>query len=161
MGLQWTPESDYVKELAKWEQRPTDLVSASMLAALGKPLSPVFQEFPKAMYRAKDATGGPAINGFIVANDESHERLLKGQGWSTSQEGAIEAVHATQTAIAQAAAERAFSDRRMSEQARRDAQRADDATPAHVPEVPRTPIKRRGRPVGYRKATAVPVTVQE
>jgi len=159
VGLQWTPESDYVKELAKWEQRPTELVSAGMLQALGKPISPPYQEFPKAMYRAIAATGGPAINGFMVAHDASQERLLTGQGWSSSQDAAIELVHAADRAMAQAAAERAFSDRVMGEKARLEAQRVDDSTPAHVPEIPHTPIRKRQKRAYVRKA--VPVTAQE
>ena len=159
MGLQWTQESEYVKELAKHEQRPTSLVPAEMLIALGKPLSPPYQEYPKALYRAKDATGGPAINGFMLARDESHERLLKGQGWSASQEAAIETVHAEKQLFAQLDAERQFAERRMGEKARAEARAVDDSTPAHVPEIPRTPIKRRQKRAYVRKA--VPVTAEE
>jgi hypothetical protein len=154
MPIQWTPESEYVKELAKWEIRPTALVSAEMIQALGRPLVPPFQEYPKALYRAKAATGGPTINGYIVAQDEAHERRLLGQGWSLSQEAAIEAVLAHDTAVAQAAAERAFVERRMSDRARAEARAADEATPAHVPVVPVTPIKKRRPYVRKAKETS-------
>jgi len=153
MGLQWTPESHYVQELAKWEQRPTDLVSASMLQALGKPLSPPFQEYPKAMYRAKAATGGPAISGFILAANDVEEATLLSRGWSTSQEGAIERVHALDREIATAAAERAFAERRMSDQAKAEAAAIDESTPAHVPVIPERPIRKRRPYVRKAKET--------
>ena len=154
MGLQWTPESNYVKELAKWEIRPTPLVSADMIQAQGRPSTPLFQEYPKALYRAKAATGGPTISGYIEARDESHERLLLGQGWSVSQEAAIDAVSRHDTAIAQAAAERAFAERRMSERAQAEARAADAATPAHLPVVPDTPITKRRPYVRKAKETS-------
>lgn len=143
MGILWSPESQYVKELAKWEQRPTQFVPADMLQALGKPLSPPFQEYPKALYRASRASGGPTISGFDQARDEAHERLLCGQGWSTSQEAAIAAVHTEDQQFAQLAAERAHQERRMSAKAQAEADRIDAATPAHVPVIPETPIKKR------------------
>jgi hypothetical protein len=143
MPIQWTPESHYVKELAQWEIRPTELVSAAMLQALGKPLVPPHQEYPKALYRATAATGGPTISGFILAQSATDETRLVNQGWSTSQEAAIEAVAQYERAIATAAAERAFTDRRLSDRAQAEARAADEASPAHVPVVPETPIRKR------------------
>lgn len=141
MPVLWSPESNHAKELSKWEQRPTQLVSAEMIAASGGKLF-TYQEYPKALYRAKRATGGPTIDGYIEAQSAADEARLLGQGWSVTQEAAIEHIHAADRDIAQAAAERAFADRKMTALAQIEAQRADDATPAHVPEVPRTPIKR-------------------
>lgn len=143
MGLIWSPESKYAQELAKWEQRPTAIVPAEMLTALGKPLSPSFQEYPKAMYRAKRADGGPRINGFIVADTEHDETRLKALGWSVSQEAAIAVIHAEDQTFAQLAAERALTERRMSAPAQAEAARVDDRTPQHVPVIPETPIKKR------------------
>lgn len=151
MGLMWSPESGYVKELQKWELRPTALVPAEVLQALGRPMVPVFHEYPKAMYRAKAATGGPAINGYIEARDASHEAVLTGQGWSSSQEAAIARVHAETQQAAQLDAERQFAERRMSPKARAEAQRVDDASPAHVPVIPETPIRKRVKRPYVRK----------
>jgi hypothetical protein len=153
MGLQWTPESHYVKELAKWELRPTELVSAEMLRQQGRPVSPPFQEYPKCLYMATAATGGPAISGFIQAANDVEEATLLSRGWSTSQEGAIARVHAQDRAIAQAAAERAFAERRMSEQAKAEAAAVDESTPAHVPVIPERPIKKRRPYVRKTKET--------
>jgi hypothetical protein len=143
VGLIWSPESKYAQELAKWEQRPTAIVPAEMLTALGKPLSPAHQEYPKALYRAVAATGGPTIRGFIVAETDRDEARLLNLGWSLSQEAALEKIHAQERDIAQAAAERAFAERRMGERAREEAAAVDASTPAHVPVIPDTPIRKR------------------
>lgn len=147
MPVLWSPESAYSQELAKWEARPTAYVPEP-----GRPF--VFREYPKMLVKASRATGGPKITDTITAANPSEEATLLSRGWSLTQEAAIEAIHAQDRDIAQAAAERAFSDRRMSERAQAEARAADDATPAHVPVVPETPIRKRRPYVRKAKETS-------
>lgn len=155
MGVVVTPESELGKEMAKWE----------------KPYR--FQMFPKMVYRAaKDRTGktcsikgDPAPWGYAdpaqfqrdcdevaqwnksnqrIVQNEDEERAALNDGWRPTPVEALEAFEAREQAIGNAAAERAFRDRSMSEKAQREAASADAEAFEHLPEIPRTPT--RGRP---------------
>jgi len=78
-----------------------------------------------------------------VHNDTEKANYLS-RGWTLTQDEALEAYEKQQQTIGDAAAERVFRDQRMSEKARAEADAADKATHAHVPDVP-APKKRRGR----------------
>ena len=149
MGIQRSQEDSWTKEMAKWEHRPV-LVNGTYVDPIprehgGKRDYP-FQPYPKMLYRAKSADGGPAISDTMIVDDESAERLSVGQGWSATQEAAIEAVHAQHREFARLAANRAHGERSMSDNAQAEARAVDERTMQHVPVIPETPVKRRGRP---------------
>lgn len=148
MGIQHSQASAFVKEMQKWEHRPV-LVGDTMVMPIpveqgGKKDFP-FQAYPKMLYRATRADGGPRINGQIQVDDESQERMQLGRGWALSQEDAIALVHAEDQEHARLAANRAYQERVMSEKARIEANAYDETKITHQPAIPETPIKRRGR----------------
>ncbi len=133
-----TPNSPEGIERAKWD-RPR---------SQGGMRPDSFEAYPKAMYRA----GRPdQANVKIVASQtvrsEGEEDVAYGQGWRPTQEAAIALVHQTHTEHGKLAAERAFHEFRMSEQAQREAAAFEGETVQHVPVIPETPIRKRpGRP---------------
>ena len=136
MGVQWSADSDYAKELAKWEAVPTEFVRVP-----GRPF--VHREYPKWLYRASRADGGPKITDSIIVESDTQEAAMLSRGFHVDQNEAIEAIHAEDRQFAQLAAERAFAERRMSEKAQAEARIADESTPRHLPSVPETPIRTR------------------
>lgn len=139
-GIVHNPAAPYAREMAKWE------MGYSPYGPPGRPRETVgYQPFPALFYKMKRS---PTNGDFIVehyqeAKDEAEARNLESQGYRLGQVAAIEYVTSLEQAVAVAAAERAFSERSMSDKARAEAQKADDATGAHLPEVPVTPIRRR------------------
>ena len=97
MGIQRSQEDSWTKEMAKWEQRPV-LVGGTYIEPLshldGGRAGLPFAEYPKMLYIAESADGGPRIAGFKIAKDDVHERQLIAQGYSDGQERAIARVHA-------------------------------------------------------------------
>lgn len=156
MGIQRSQEDAWTKEMAKWEQRDV-LVSGTFVQAIpyvngGRKDAP-FAEYPKMLYKAESADGGPRISATHIVNDEGGERIAVGQGWSVTQEDAIDAVGARQLELAKAAANRKYNEKWMSDAAKEEAAKVDEATMEHLAEIPETPIKRgRGRPKNPVKA---------
>lgn len=149
MGIVRGQEDGYVKEMARWEGRPV-YVNGSYIEPVpfsegGKGGAP-FQEYPKMLFQADSFDGGPRISGTKIVHHAEGEALALGQGWCLTQEAAIAAVGARHLMNAKLAAERAHNERWMSEGARAEAQAIDEATIQHVPMIPETPIRRRGRP---------------
>lgn len=148
MGIVRGQEDSYVKEMAKWEGRPV-FVNGSYIEPIpfadgGRGGAPRL-EYPKMLYQAESADGGPRISGYKIVQDETGERLAIGSGYAVTQEEALANVDARMLALARAAAERAHNDRWMSDKARAEAQVVDEATMQHLGEIPATPINRRGR----------------
>lgn len=146
MGILRSQEDGYVKEMAKFEQRDVvihgTLVQAIPMSEGGRKDAP-FCEYPKMLYKAESADGGPRINAKTIVHDESQERLAIGQGWCARQEDAIARVEDTLREAARLAANRAHNDKWMSEAARAEAQAHDETTIEHLPAIPETPIQRR------------------
>ncbi len=159
MGIQRSQEDAWTREMAKWEQRPV-LVNGTYIEPIpyeqgGKGGMP-FQPYPKMLYRAESADGGPRICDTTIVQDEGQERVALGQGWSDGQEAALAAVTAQQLELAKLAANRAYQDRWMSEKARAEAAAVDEQTMQHLPAIPETPIKtRRGRGPNKPKPAAL------
>jgi hypothetical protein len=170
-GVVINPHSAYGKELRKWEQHRTDLVPRGTNP--GNPY--VFRPYPKMLYKAQRQLGGqyvcmpPAPHPYDFAKpeehqqailawesfnrsctrivkDESEERLAKGQGWAESPVLALERHEQDERAIGQAAAEAAFTARRMTEKSQAELVEAESSTYQHVTDVTGTPKARRGRP---------------
>lgn len=156
MGIQRSQEDAWTKEMAKWEHRPV-LVNGTYIEPIpiehgGKKDAP-FQAYPKMLYRAELADGGYRIAEFEIVKDEAGERIACGQGYAPTQEQALAQAEARQLEIAKLAANRVANERWMSDKAKAEAQAVDESTVNHLPEIPETPIKRRGRP---KKDTPVP-----
>lgn len=149
MAIPRAQEDGWTKEMAKWEHRPVMIngtyIQPVPFADGGKGGAPTV-EFPKMLYRAEAADGGPRISGYTTARDEAHERQLIGSGWSVTQEAAIEAVHAQHLEFAKLAANRVHNEKWMSDKAKAEAREADESTMQHLPVIPETPKKRVGRP---------------
>lgn len=147
MGVIITPESEYGKELVRWN----------------KPY--VFQPFPQMLYLARRRPDGvmsvgetedsvfggrpgaaEAFTGtcqMTVKNESELNRYLE-LGWRPSPQEAMDRLKSKERLISDAAAHRAYEDRNMSDAAKAEAAAADAATPEHVAEVPEA--RRRGRP---------------
>ena len=125
--------TDYAKEMARWNAPY------------------VYREFPKMLYRAATTTAGrvelqpPRI---VTTEGEEHDALS--DGWCVNPQRATDAETRRQEAIGTAAAERAFSDRKLSSAAQAEAAAADQAAGAkHLGEIPERPR----RPRSHRKQT--------
>jgi hypothetical protein len=127
--------TDYAKEMAKWN----------------KPY--VYQEFPKMLFRGTTTTAGRVdVEQRIVATAREEDDA-RGMGWVVNPQAAKEAETARQEAVGTAAAERAYTDRRMSAGAQAEAAAADEAAGAkHLGAIPERP--RRPRPSRAKKAAA-------
>ena len=137
----WSPDSDYAKERRKWEAQHTQF------GAPGRPF--VYAEYPLMLYRAKRRPEGgkDPILEHVTVEDDQQERNMQSRGWVRGPDNAIKALEETERGLAQAAAERAYQDKRLSERAQAEAAAVDEATISHLGEIPHVPIKRRGRPV--------------
>lgn len=158
MGVRHGPETGYIQERRRWEQRPT-LIDASWIPAqvvdgqkragymdgtFVEPLSIeeggrgpyVYEEYPKMLYLAVSDLGGPRIDRTIVVNDEAEERLQRGQGFHCSQQDALDALAAQHVEFGKLAAERNHELLRMSEKARAEAQAFEEQHATHQPTMP-------------------------
>jgi len=141
MGVMWSQDSEYAKERRRWESYHTEF---------GEPGRPyTFQEYPLMVFRAsRPSSGGatPILEHHIV-EDEQQERNMLSRGFVRGPDHAVQMLEQQERELATAAAERAYQDKRMSEKAQAQAATADESTISHLGEVPRTPLKPRGRPV--------------
>jgi len=136
MGVILSPESAVAKELARFDGPY------------------VYREYPRALYMARRHKSGqwrvldPEDEAFsagsirYVKNDAELERALA-DGWRRSTREALDYREALEQEIARAAAERHFADQRLSAKAQAEAKAADEATDAHVADIP-APKKRGG-----------------
>lgn len=86
-----------------------------------------------------------------IAESEAQRHSAEVRGFVYGGQGkALDAYDAQQADYAKLAANRAYQERHMGEKARAEAAAFDDSTDEHVPVIPETSIKRRGRP---RKVT--------
>ena len=154
-GVVYSPASAHSKEMAKWETRPLEngSVTQAMIDAARRAgvHQGVFEhrEYPKAMYKAEQTPNGIKVTDMSQsAADEIQERNLQSRGYRGTQADAIARVEAENFAVAEAAANRAFYDRRMSAQAQAEAEAVDRRVARHLGEIPaaKLPPKRRGRP---------------
>ena len=150
MSLIITPESPMGIELARWN------------------VPYVYRPLPRMVYKARQLPGGKwsvaeaddrlfgnqpgAAEQFstgcqrIVRSEEEHDRA-RADGWRDTPKEALDFQEGLETDIANAAAERNYQDRNMSEKAKAEAEEYDASgdSMAHTPEIP-SATKRRGRP---------------
>lgn len=157
MGIVINPESEYAKELHKWntpkreggygangyEAYPRMLYKA-MQKANGQyacmEMPPPRWSFPGGI--DGDNAWGAAIasaEAFTAAcqmtvRSEDEERQAKNSGWRNSPIAALDFAHQVEKDIANAAAEANFAAMRMSEKAQTERKKRDADTHKHVPE---------------------------
>ena len=155
MAIVHNPDSDYAREVEKWNQ-PTN--NGGFGAAR-------FEEYPLMLFKAFKRDNGRVMCGdplatvgdaegeafsrscqLIVRNNDERDRAMD-DGWSVAPDKAIEKFEHDLRSIAEVTAQRHFADQGLSDLAKAEAAQADAATHEQVPAVPVTPIKRkRGRP---------------
>ena len=93
----------------------------------------VYQAYPKFVYRSVKRYGGKIeMEGQIVQTKQEHEAL--GKDWGSSPEDAIQRRETLEELVSTAAAERAFSDQKLSKKAQKEMKAREAATGHHVPE---------------------------
>lgn len=146
MAIPRAQEDSWTKEMSKWEMRPV-MVNGTYVQPLsvadGGRAGAAVTEFPKMIYRGESADGGPRIAGCKIVANDADERMALGSGWSVTQEAALAQVTAQQLEFAKLAANRAHNDRWMSDKAKAEARAIDETTMEHLPEIPRTAIRKR------------------
>lgn len=140
MPVEFGTESNYAKEMRRWESTHT---------RFGPPGRPyVFQEWPKMFYRAERVPGkGIEIAESRQVNDEQEARNLQSRGFHFGPEAAVQAIQDEQREHGVLAAEREYAIQhgQLSESATAEVRAAEQMHGArHLPDVPETPIKRRG-----------------
>jgi hypothetical protein len=142
MPVEYGQESNYAKEMRRHEATHT------VFGAPGRPY--VYREFPKMLYKFARVQGkGIIVDETFSVGDEDEQRRMESRGFHAKQEDAIAAIEREQTRDGILAAEREYAIQhgRHSEKAVNEVRQAEEAHGAtHLPEVPRTPIKKRGRP---------------
>jgi hypothetical protein len=141
MGVMWSQDSEYARERRRWESQHTEFGPGE------RPYT--YQEFPLMMYRAvRSSSGGaPTLEHYVVEN-EQQERNMLSRGFVRGPENAVAALEERERGLAQAAAERAYQDKRMSEKAQQEAAAVDESTISHLGSIPETPIHKKGWPKG-------------
>lgn len=156
-GIQVSTATEMGKELLKFERKPG--------------YNPAANQYPTMVYHAKRAPNGqvkviedtPVPHGFApdalnreyarvdafnrdcqkTVNDEASHKEALNAGWRDTPGEALEQFELDQRKIGNAAAERAYSDSKMSEAAQAEAAEVDASTEFHVPDI--SIPKRRGR----------------
>lgn len=161
-GNEISVETPLGKELLRWE-RPADY-------------RPENHPFPRMVYKAYKGTDGvircmepeprphifltqelyrSAIEKaelftrecqFIVQNEEEYKRA-RGDGWRDTPKEAEAAAWDWEHAMSQAAAERAYQDRNISEKARAEVAAAEASTPNILPVIPEAPLVKKPHPL--------------
>ncbi len=144
MGIMISPDSEYAHERVKWETEYT---------SFGPPgRAKNFTEFPQYLYKAtRSATGGAPIIEYFLVHDEQERRNMQSRGFVIGPDNAIKALEASELSVATAAAERAYTDRKLSPKAQQEAQAVDVTTISHLGDVTPEMVKeekqrRPGRP---------------
>lgn len=162
-GIIYSPASAHSREMAKWETQPKsdgsvtkDMIDAARRA--GVHMGPDgFKEFPKVMYRFAQTPNGIKPDEHLTVTSLVEQRNLESRGFHASQDDAIQAVHDANFDAAEAAANRAVHDRRMSESAQREAEAIDLSVARHLGEIPAAPLPPKRERVTLTDVTEPPV----
>lgn len=152
MGVIHAPETGYSKERVKWEAQGTEM---------GPGLRPyVYHPYPAMIYKAgrpSNGMGAHIIEEQIVVGSEQEFEGYRSRGFRATPLEAIEYLDKLRDECAVLNAELNFEQKnRLSEKAAAevDAAREVHVGPSrHLPMVPETPIKRRGRKPAVAKGT--------
>ena len=146
MPVVHTLESATGMELWKWDHTLGESIEVNGKVITGK--RPVErQDYPAMMYKAEQSPLGSMRYDGEVADNETRRSHLESIGYVWGGQGeALKAFQAREQEIAELAANRAYTDRKMSPAAQRDAAEADASTSRHLAEIPALPIKKGSRP---------------
>lgn len=141
MGVLHSPESNYSKEIVKWEAQRSEHGVGQ------RPY--VYREYPSMMFLAGPPSGGlgaiTIIEQVEVGGDNEAEHYRQ-RGFRQKPLDAIEAYEAQQLEFARLAAEQNYDVKnRLSEKAGEEVRAAQAATSGHLPSVPVTGIKPRAK----------------
>ena len=93
----------------------------------------VYQPYPKCVYRSVKKSGGIIETEMqIVQTAQEHKALAS--DWGISVDDAVKKREALEDAVSTAAAERHYTDLKLSKKAQKEKAKQDAATPHHVPE---------------------------
>jgi|TARA_R100000963_G_C4620945_1_gene88461 hypothetical protein len=152
------PDSAYSRENARWDLPKRE----GGFNANG------FEAFPTMLYKAFARENGKVMCGDplvaigeaqaesfarkcqLIVQDQAELETAVKRGWAETPDAALERYEQDKVDLATAAAERHFSDQRLSASAQAEAKAADEATHEQVADVPVR--RKRGRP---KKAKAV------
>ena len=142
MSVLIAPDTPYGKELWKWDHREDETHPSDPTIRGMRPASK--REYPQMMYKA---TGkNPWTFDREIAADEREQRNMESRGFVAGGPGkAAEAFDGLVQAAALAAAHRNYEDRNMSPAALEHSSAVEQASSRHLGEIPRTPVRRRGR----------------
>ena len=169
MGVMLNPESSQARELDRWN-RPKNTRDDKGVPGMNVT---GFEPFPKMLYKAAKLPSGtvrcmeppPDPRHFAdvkvyereailaenfnrqcwkVVHSEGEQQQAFAEGWRATPAEALALHERWEEAIADAAAERAYRDRQMSESAQAEAAAHDGATGTHQPEGPPAPPRRGG-----------------
>lgn len=116
------------------DRDPANWTREKELAYWNRPY--VFRPYPKMLYRGTTTRDGRlTVDQRIVGSDEEERQALE-IGWVPNPQAATEAETARQEAVGTAAAERAWSDRRLSAAAQAETAALDQTTAKHLGEIP-------------------------
>ncbi len=147
MSVVHVPDSAWAKEATKWEAE-NSLMGPGLRRY-------VKRDYPMMLHKAiLLSTGGIDIVENQVVDDAEARARWERLGFRATPLEAIDALKAEQAEYATLAAEREYEKRRkLSPRAAAEVTAAEeDAGAQHLPTIPETPIKRRGRP---KKPTVV------
>lgn len=137
MAVVHSPESNFSKEMAKWES------GFSQFGPPGRPYT--YQPFPTRMYKAVRAKDGAIQFEGHDANDDDEQRNFESRGFvAGGRAAAKDALDRQELEVAKLAAEGAYEERRMSPKAQAEARSVRQASAVHLGEIPEK--RRRGRP---------------
>ena len=140
MAVWVAPDSVEGKERARWETPKNQTIHG-----LHGMKNVGYEEYPKCLYRAgRPDKANVKVTGSLTVHTDQEEAVAIGQGWSLTQEDAIQRVHDQHVEFAKLAAERAFYEQRMSDAAQKEAAAYESGTVQHVPVIPEVPVKRKG-----------------
>lgn len=184
MPIVITPESELGKEMARWNTPRNQIVPGTNgeygKKNVGYERYPAMLYLARQMRNGQWAVHAPLpnpadyqsdLNGqhylraeqAALAFNESTSRIVRDRaeeeqavkdGWRTSPDAALEYRTTLEEAVAEAAAERAYRDRTMSEAAKAEMAAAEADTHEHVLDVP-APKRRPGRPHKIASAEGV------
>jgi hypothetical protein len=174
MPVVYSPESEYAKELARWDT-PKRLggMNANGFEAFPRML---YKAFPHPQLQGKVLCGDPrmATGLYVDAKDivvaesftrqcqrtvrdqEELDRASK-EGWVCSPSEALAAYERAQQQVGEAAAEEAYRVQRMSAPAQAEFTAYEETTEAHVAEMPAPKRKRKRHPWRKKVAAVTPV----
>lgn len=133
------PDSNYAKEMVKWEANYTPY------GAPQRPYNPNIK-WPAMFYLVGHKNGQLEIIERREAADENEGNNLYSRGFGNGAAEAVDLFHKRNRDAAELAANRAFSDQRMSEKAQAEAAAKDAETIDHLPVIPETPVRRKPGP---------------